>query len=203
MEQPPNKVDVVICGEIITLKSNEKPEYLQKLARYIDEKMAEIVSTNINAAINERIRTLLIALNVADDFYKTKDAHDKLTIFHEKFVSEVARLRTEKDTLEKKLNALRTESVDNRKKLSDAETELEILRTQLTQMRAEPKPDISISLSEAELAMLNSTSEQNGDSNSPLGNTSELMSDTIRSEGEKENSNIVHLSDRNDRKAAQ
>jgi len=101
-----NKVDVVIGGEITTLKSNEKPEYLQKLALYVDHKTTEILSKNSSASINEKMRTLLIALNIADDYFKIKDKHDKLFVLHERFVNEMTRLQQDNTALTQKVNKL-------------------------------------------------------------------------------------------------
>ena len=101
-----NKVDVVIGGEITTLKSNEKPEYLQKLALYVDHKTTEILSKNSSASINEKMRTLLIALNIADDYFKIKDKYDKLFVLHERFVNEMTRLQQDNTALTQKVNKL-------------------------------------------------------------------------------------------------
>ena len=101
-----NKVDVVIGGEITTLKSHEKPEYLQRLALYVDQKTMEILSKNSSASINEKMRTLLIALNIADDYYKIKDKYDKLFVLHERFVSEMSRLQQDNTALNQKVIVL-------------------------------------------------------------------------------------------------
>jgi len=69
-----NRVEVVIGGEIVTLKSKEKPEYLQKLANYVDQKMRAVKAHSLHASIDDHIKALLIALNIADDYFKTKQA---------------------------------------------------------------------------------------------------------------------------------
>jgi len=126
-----NKVDVVIGGEITTLKSHEKPEYLQKLALYVDQKTMEILSKNSSASINEKMRTLLIALNIADDYYKIKDKYDKLFVLHERFVSEMSRLQQDNTTLNQKVIVLENQ-------IETAKNELEERQTQ------EDKEDIPI-----------------------------------------------------------
>ena len=105
-----NKVDVVICGEIYTLKSSENEDYLQRLARYIDQKRSGILEKNPAALINERVRTLLIALNVADDYFKTVDEFTRLQSENEPFLAEIGRLQEENKRLTKKLSLLQGEN---------------------------------------------------------------------------------------------
>ena len=104
-----NKVDVVICGEVITLKSNEEEAHLQRIARYIDHKMAELMAVNANASINEKIRTLLIAVNVADDYFKAADKLARTGAEHEKYINEVGRMQQENLLLKEKLYELQAE----------------------------------------------------------------------------------------------
>ena len=122
-----NKVDVVIGGEITTLKSNEKPEYLQKLALYVDQKTTEILSKNSSASINEKMRTLLIALNIADDYFKIKDKYEKLFVLHERFVNEMTRLQQDNTALNQKVNTL--------------ENQLEALKNELEERQFEDSDD--------------------------------------------------------------
>ena len=68
-----NKLEVSICGENITLMSEENEEHMQKVALYINRKLGEIKKFNSNASINERTRALFIAVNIADDYFKTLD----------------------------------------------------------------------------------------------------------------------------------
>ena len=104
-----NKIDVVICGEVITLKSEEEEAHLQRVARYIDRKLAELTAVNANASINERIRTLLIALNVADDYFKASDALARANAQQEKYVNELGRMQQEYALLKEKFYELQGE----------------------------------------------------------------------------------------------
>ena len=104
-----NKVNVVICGEVITLKSSEEEAHLQRIARYIDRKLEEISTTNANASINERIRTLLIAVNVADDYFKASDNLARTNAMNEKYVHELGRMQQEYAMLKEKFHELQGE----------------------------------------------------------------------------------------------
>jgi len=104
-----NKVNVVISGEIITLKSLEQPEYLQRLARYVDQKIEEILSKSFSAAVDERVRTLLVAFNIADDYHKSLDNYQRLDAVHKRFITEMGRMQDENAALMDKIEAMEIE----------------------------------------------------------------------------------------------
>jgi len=103
------KVNVVICGKVITLKSNEEEAHLQRIARYIDEKMAELTGANTTAAIDERVRTLLIALNISNDYFKVSDKMARVEATKDKFKEEIERLQQENTVLLEQYSALQAE----------------------------------------------------------------------------------------------
>ena len=103
------KVNVVICGKVITLKSNEEEAHLQRIARYIDQKMAELTGANTTAAIDERVRTLLIALNISNDYFKAADKLARIEATKDKFKEEIDRLQQETALLSEQLSALQAE----------------------------------------------------------------------------------------------
>ena len=100
-----NKVSVVFLGEIYNLKSGENPAHMTRLATYVDGKMSELMSKSITASIDDKARTLILALNVADDYMKAHDRLARLDAVHKKFVQEMGRLQEENTSLKQKLNA--------------------------------------------------------------------------------------------------
>ena len=104
-----NKVSVVFCGEIYSLRSGENPDHMQRLARYVDAKLSEIMSKSMSAAIDDKARTFILALNVADDYMKTHDKLARLDAVHKKFVVEMGRLQEENTRLNQKLIETQTE----------------------------------------------------------------------------------------------
>lgn len=112
-----NKVDVVIGGEIITLVSGEHEDYMQTLARYIDRKLSEIKSLNSTASINERTRTLFIAINVADDYFKTLERLRRLEAEHSKYIAEMGRMQEENYLLTEKLHHMQDQYNQSRAEL--------------------------------------------------------------------------------------
>jgi len=103
------KVNVVICGKVITLKSNEEEAHLQRIARYIDQKMAELTEANTTASIDERLRTLLIALNISDDYFKAADKLARVDAEQEKYINEIGRMQQENMQLKEKYHALQAD----------------------------------------------------------------------------------------------
>ena len=104
-----NKVSVVFCGEIYSLRSGENPDHMQRLARYVDTKMSEVLSKSVTAAIDDKARTFILALNIADDYMKSHDRLARLDAVHKKFVAEMGRLQEENTKLNQKLIETQTE----------------------------------------------------------------------------------------------
>jgi len=69
-------IEVNIFGHDYTVKTDADTEYIQEIARYVDEKMGEIVkNTKTVSTLNTAI---LAALNIADDLFKEKEKREEL-----------------------------------------------------------------------------------------------------------------------------
>ena len=104
-----NKVSVVINGEMFSLRSSENPDHMQRLARYVDERLSVIRSKSMSAAIDDKARSYILALNIADDYMKSNDKFVRLEAVHKKFVAEMGRLQEENTQLKQSLRELRAE----------------------------------------------------------------------------------------------
>lgn len=64
--------EVIIGGKVFTLSGYESEEYLQKVASYINNKVAEY--NKIDGFRRQSLDTqgVLLQLNIADDFFKAK-----------------------------------------------------------------------------------------------------------------------------------
>ena len=109
-----NKTKVVICGEVLTIKSRESSDHLFKLASYVDEKLSNTIAKSTRAAVDERMRTLLIALNIADDYFKSQDALENLQRKQKTYDldamqlhEEIENITKERDDLLEELEALK------------------------------------------------------------------------------------------------
>ncbi len=114
-----NKVEVVIGGEIITLKSGENEDYLNRLARYTDRKISEIKSIKSNAAIHERSRTVLIAINVADDYFKEHEKVLELEALLKKYDNDIAGMEEENRLLQDTVLELQGQLEQSRRELEE------------------------------------------------------------------------------------
>lgn len=66
----PNKAEVEILGETYTIRGDGDLEYIAKVAKYVDKKMQEIVSKT--STISTSKVAILVALNIADELFRTK-----------------------------------------------------------------------------------------------------------------------------------
>ena len=64
--------EVIIGGKVFTLSGYESEEYLQKVAMYINNKMAEYNRQDGFKRLSIDTQSVLLQLNIADDFFKAK-----------------------------------------------------------------------------------------------------------------------------------
>lgn len=68
-----NKVEVIIGGNIYALQGEESQEHIQKVAGLIDKQIASIQKANVRTNLNTSKIYMLTALNVANEYIKTKE----------------------------------------------------------------------------------------------------------------------------------
>lgn len=69
-------VEIKVFGQTYTVKTDAEEDHIQEVARYVNEKMDEVVKkTRSVSTLNVAILT---ALNVADDFLKEKERRTAL-----------------------------------------------------------------------------------------------------------------------------
>ena len=100
--------EVVIGGKVYTLSGYEEPEYLQKVAAYINQKIGILKAQPGFTRQNMDYQEVMIYLNLADDYFKT--------------LQEAKMLRAQKEELEKEIYSLKHELIGVQMKL-DAVTE--------------------------------------------------------------------------------
>ena len=64
--------EVVIDGKVYTLSGYEGEEYLQKVAAYINSKINEFDALDNTRHLPGNMKSTLIQLNIADDYFKAK-----------------------------------------------------------------------------------------------------------------------------------
>ncbi len=70
--------EVVIDGKVYTLSGYEGEEYLQKVAAYINNKISEFDAIEDYRHLPLNMKSTLIQLNIADDYFKAKSQVEKL-----------------------------------------------------------------------------------------------------------------------------
>lgn len=65
-----NRVNVKIYGEEYTMKGSVSPDYMAKLAEYVDDRMRLIGSANARLGMNKV--AVLAAINLADELFKAR-----------------------------------------------------------------------------------------------------------------------------------
>ena len=108
-----NKTEVLIDGKIYTLSGYESEEYLQRVATYINNKLAELKKLDGYARLSQELKSILLELNVADDYFKAKN--------------QVEMVEEELAQKDQELYDLKHELISTQIKLEDAAKELEAL----------------------------------------------------------------------------
>lgn len=78
---PKNDTKVLIGGNVYTLSGDESEEYIQRVALYINNKLDDLKSSENGQFLNTRLMSVLLAINIADDYFKSKE--DKESIEHD------------------------------------------------------------------------------------------------------------------------
>ena len=107
-----NKTEVLIDGKIYTLSGYESEEYLQRVATYINNKLAELKKLDGYARLSQELK-------VADDYFKAKN--------------QVEMVEEELAQKDQELYDLKHELISTQIKLEDAAKELEALKEQATE----------------------------------------------------------------------
>ena len=71
-------IKVLIAGKVMTMSGYESEEYLQKVALYINNKYAEYNKSEEFNHQSTDTQSVLLELNIADDYFKIKKQLDDL-----------------------------------------------------------------------------------------------------------------------------
>ncbi len=108
--------EVIIDGKVYTLSGYEGQEYFQKVASYINEKINEFESLDNTKHLPRDMKSTLVQINIADDYFKAKAQVEKLERDMELKDRELYDLKHDLIS-----NQLKTESADDRIKELEAE----------------------------------------------------------------------------------
>ena len=127
--------EVIIAGKVFTLSGYESEEYLQKVASYINNKVAEYNKVDSFKRQSLDTQNVLLQLNIADDYFKAKNQISRLEeeiknkekelydLKHELIASQI-----KLENMEKTVQTLQFEASEDAKKIVRMETELKELK---------------------------------------------------------------------------
>jgi cell division protein ZapA len=135
-----NKVTVRIAGNEYVICGTESPEYIQKVALFVDRKLQEIMKRN--HTLSTSMASVLTAVNIADESLKTSESlqekelelsdlkrqNEELVQENEQLTADYSRARERESKLhlelarkEAEINEMRNtiNTISNHKKLSE------------------------------------------------------------------------------------
>ena len=116
-----NDIKVVINNKVYTLSGQESEDYLQNVATYINGKIAECQSSEAYRRFNAEYQNVLLALNIADDYFKAKD--------------QVNQTLTEDDDKDKQIYDLRHEVIEVQIKYESAQKMIEEYKDKISELQ--------------------------------------------------------------------
>lgn len=116
-----NDIKVVINNKVYTLSGQESEDYLQNVATYINGKIAECQSSEAYRRFNAEYQNVLLALNIADDYFKAKD--------------QVNQMLTEDDDKDKQIYDLRHEVIEVQIKYESAQKMIEEYKEKIGELQ--------------------------------------------------------------------
>lgn len=126
-----NGTEVIIGGKVFKLSGYESEEYLQRIASYINGKISEYNNSDGFKRLPYDTQSVLLQINIADDYFKAKkqvetleaelEAKDK-ELYDIKHELVTAQIKAESN--QKTLKSLQDENNEAQKKIIELETRL-------------------------------------------------------------------------------
>ena len=116
-----NSTEVLIGGKVITLSGFESEDYLQRISTYLNHKIAECTSIEGYNRQTAETRSTLLALNIADDYFKAK--------------KQGAVLETDVQQKDKEMYDLKHELISTQIRVGNLEQEIERLKEENQQLQ--------------------------------------------------------------------
>lgn len=137
--------EVLIGGRVYTLSGYEEEEYLQQVATYINNKIAEVNERDDFRRLPADMKATLLQLNIADDYFKAKD--------------KVERYEADLEQKDKDLYDLKHDLVSYQVKIEDLEEKISTIESENKEL-AQAKTRLEASLEDVLLGSLESSDEE-------------------------------------------
>lgn len=123
--------EVIIGGKVLTLCGYESEEYLQKVASYINNKLAEYNRLDSFRRQPVDMQNILMQLNIADDYFKEKKQNSSLEEEMETKEKELYDLKHQLIAAQMKLESTEKNLKNVQKELNESEKKVIRLETEL------------------------------------------------------------------------
>ena len=121
--------DVIIGGKVYTLGGYEDAEYMQKVAAYLNARIAQISKETPGfSKQTSEYQNVLLVLNTADDYFKALDRADEADRKVSDMERELYNLKHELVTMQMKLESAKSEASQWKEALEEQEKRLEELK---------------------------------------------------------------------------
>ena len=120
-----NAIKVLIDGKAITLAGYEDEEYLQRVANYINKKISGFREMPGYRRMASEMKGTLLALNIADDYFKAKMQADAIEESMENREQDSYELKQEYVSAQIEIEKLSSENASLKKQLEDLTRRLE------------------------------------------------------------------------------
>ena len=126
---------VLIDGKVYTLGGSEDEGYLQRVASYVNEKMGAMGKLPGFAKQNNEYQTAMIALNIADDYFKAQQQAEMVKEQRDEMERETYSLKHELVSTQMKLEAVLKDLAERQSQLESREREKNRLEEELSEAR--------------------------------------------------------------------
>ena len=127
-----NDVEVMINGKSYTLCGYESDDYMQMVATYLNEKYEEVRTSKSYNKIDQEMKGVMMQLNIADDYLKTREKLLELEKEIEKKSTRIFELKQENNSLQsqvymlkEELEKIKQQHIEAQKKVVKVESKLE------------------------------------------------------------------------------
>lgn len=105
--QAVNKVRIEVAGNRYTITSSEKPEYVEGLARQLDQQLKKLLESSATLSVNDAL--ILCGLQFLDDGQKSEESADRLRQQFSGYMDEIKQVKESSEALKKENEQLRRE----------------------------------------------------------------------------------------------
>lgn len=134
-----NNTEVIIDGKIYTLSGYESEEYLQKVASYINNKLAEFKKDEAFRRQTLEVQRTLLNLNIADDYFKVKKQADVLTSEVEVKEKQLYEIKHELIAVQIRMETQEKEAAKYKDEIAELQKQIVRLETKLVEAKEREK----------------------------------------------------------------